>query len=92
MKGLTCPYCGQTAMSLARKMFLGRMTDVPCKSCGRKVGVNANSMIVAYVPFAVAFLGALSIGPLRYRIAVLAGGAVVTFLLWWLWLPLQKRD
>jgi hypothetical protein len=79
-------------MSLSRKMFLGRMTDVHCKSCDRKIGVNAGSMIVAYVPFGAAFLAALAIDPLRIRIAVLAGGAVVSFLIWWLWLPLQKRD
>ncbi len=79
-------------MSVGRKMFLGRATDVPCKSCGRKVGVVASSMIMAYIPFAVAFIAALSISQIRLRIAVLVGGAAVTFLLWWLWLPLQKRD
>jgi hypothetical protein len=92
VRGLSCPYCGQDAMSLSRKMFLGRHTDVRCKSCGRKVGVNAGSMVVAYVPFGIAFLAAIAIDPLWIRIVVLAAGAVISLLLWWFWLPLQERD
>lgn len=91
MRGLRCPHCGRKAITLSRKLFLGRHTDVSCISCGRKVGVSAGRMLAAYIPFGLAFLAAMTIDPLWTRIELLVGGGMMSFLLWWLWLPLEPR-
>ncbi len=46
---LTCPHCGQRAMTGARKLGLGPAFSAACRSCGKKLSVP-KSATAACIP------------------------------------------
>ena len=49
---LQCPACGQPAMSVSRKLFLGPAVAIACAHCGQRVSVAWTAML-AVIPFVV---------------------------------------
>jgi hypothetical protein len=61
----TCPYCGQQAMSVFRKLNLGPTRGVKCQSCDKRVSVSWLSlfgMAALYVSIAAAAYVGLPLG------------------------------
>jgi hypothetical protein len=88
---LTCPYCGQPAMSWVRKLALGPAVSVLCKSCGKKVSVHYSAML-AVTPFVASILVAPLTGSFVFGACLVAIGIVVMSA-WHMWLiPLAPRQ
>jgi hypothetical protein len=76
---LQCPACGQPAMSVSRKLFLGPAVAIACVHCGQRVSVAWTAML-AIIPFVamILLLPVLS-WPLRIASWLLA----TAFLFWY---------
>lgn len=92
--GNRCPFCGQPALSAWRKLTLGPARSLPCRACGRRVGV-------AFWPAAAVLAPAVLFVALARRIAehgygLLVAAAVLVLL--WVFVgyarcvPLRKRS
>ena len=66
-----CPYCGNPAMTLARKSGLGPGRTIDCAACGKPVTTHPLAIFAAVPAFVGGFLA------LRYGSLVLGAGAVV---------------
>ena len=49
---LQCPACGEPAMTVGQKLFLGPARSVACAHCGQRVSVSWTAML-AMLPFVV---------------------------------------
>ena len=87
---MTCPYCGKPALSLWRKLYAGPAIPLPCRNCGRSVGVSWSSMI-AYVPFAMSVLATLAVGSLAEKGAIILAGFVAMSVIHVLFAPMVRR-
>ncbi len=66
-----CPYCGNPAMTLARKSGLGPGRSIDCAACGKSVTTHPLAIFAAIPAFVGGFV-CLQSGSL-----LLGGGAVV---------------
>ena len=55
---LTCPHCGQQAMTSSAKMWLGPARTRNCDACGKRVSVPWRSMLMLIPVYAGLGLGA----------------------------------
>lgn len=89
---LTCPHCGNQAMSQARKLWLGPASSASCTACGRKVSVSWLAML-AVTPFLAAIFSGHWLLPQHYvvfSLAALAGAALLFAIHAWL-IPIIPR-
>lgn len=40
MRALTCPRCAKPALSAMRKLWLAPAKPIPCRACGKRVGIS----------------------------------------------------
>ena len=90
MSKLNCPHCGEPAISVNRKMWLGPAGRATCKACSKKVGVPYIAML-AVVPFVAAIFGSALVEPFALKAALLIGGFVVMAVIHVRWVPLVPR-
>ena len=88
---LTCPHCGEQAVSVWTKMALGPTTSVRCRHCRKPVSVSRWSIALILALFA-----AMIVLRLFMAASVIYWGFVVLFIsicLWGhvKWSPLGKR-
>ena len=91
--GLTCPKCGQAALSAWRKINLGPWKHTSCANCGATVGVSTTQGLVGIAVlslaasmggFAVLALAIRLAGPVQGGVAVVLtvfGGALIAGIL-----------
>jgi len=86
-----CPYCNQSAMSLARKAGLGFGRAVACQACGKPVAPHWTAILAAIPAFLGGFVllksGYQPIGFLAVVGGLIAMAALQTFVV-----PLVRRD
>ena len=77
---VTCPHCGQTAMTLGEKAMLGPGRAVRCRACSRRIAAHWVGILAALPAFlgGFAFLnaGSTPLG-LIYVLAGVAGMAAL---------------
>jgi len=89
--GLRCPHCGNQAMPLRTKAFLGPGRSVTCAHCDEQVGVVGSSTFIATMPVFVLLVAGTVLGIENTLLLVLIGAAFAIpaqiFLV-----PLEVRD
>ncbi len=85
-----CPYCGQPAISVLRKTFLGPGVPVACQACQKSVAVTYSAWLKAAVPGAIVMIAALFFDSdlLVYGLSMV--GLALMIGLHLLWVPLVK--
>ena len=73
LPSVTCPVCGQPAMSLLRRFSMGPMIPEECKSCARPLGVRLREWLLVSIPMFTAVIALILIFP-EALLAVAAGG------------------
>ncbi len=89
--GLRCPNCGNQAMPLRTKAFLGPGRSVTCDHCGAQVGVVGSSAFIATMPVFILLIAGTVLGVENTLLLVLIGAAFAIpaqILL----VPLERRD
>ena len=87
---LTCPYCTRPSMTLLRKCFLGPEEAVPCKSCGKRVGVPWGA-VAAAVPVALGILAAVKLDAPWNVVGAIAGAGTYVAIQRWV-VPVVGRE
>jgi hypothetical protein len=87
----TCPYCGEQAMPVYKKAFLGPGRAVPCDNCERPVSVNARGTYAAMLPVIALLIGGAVLG-MENTLLLLLVGAAIAIPLHVLFVPLETRD
>ena len=77
-------------MSIWQKCILGPEKSVPCKSCGRSVGVPFGA-VAAAAPIALGIVGAVKL-PTPWSVASFVGGLVVYLVLQQFVVPVVGRQ
>ena len=90
MSHLHCPHCGEEAISVLRKLFLGPALPARCRRCGHKVGVPYSSLL-AMVPFLGGIFLAGSVGSVPVQAALAIGGFLAMSFIHLNWIPLEPR-
>jgi hypothetical protein len=74
---LQCPYCGASAITSLRKLFMGVVQRVSCRECGKKVRLESRD-ILAFLPVVIAGMWWIYTDMSTFSI----GALVVTFVLY----------
>ena len=90
MGKLTCPHCGEPAVSVIRKTFMGPVLPAWCKACGREVKIPYIKGYLALIPGLAAITVAFLVEPDALKAAVFVGGWIVTAIIHVLWVPLVR--
>lgn len=93
MSAFNCPHCHQPAISVGRKLLLGWARDVPCQSCGLRIGLAIAPALLAMLP-AILLVLAIQLRWLRDPTAMIGLGlfAMTALVLLHLAVPLVKRE
>lgn len=86
-----CPHCGQPAITVLRKTFLGPGVPVDCQSCGKPVRVTYPAWMKAAFPGAAVMVGALLFDSELLMYAASLAGLGLMIGLHLLWVPLVKE-
>ncbi len=93
-EGLSCPACGQKAMSRWSKASLGPVMTHPCAHCKARLSVSLSSSLILISPCIVAVVGLLVLGDSLAMLSLSVVALVVTFVLlyvFWMRVPLVLR-
>jgi hypothetical protein len=87
---LTCPHCGQKAMSSLRKIFLGPAVSVRCQHCRKNVSVPWSSALLI-LPTSMLISSQVIIQPaLWIMVSFTSLVLVLFFFLFVRWIPLVE--
>ena len=85
-----CPHCGQPAISVLRKTFLGPGVPVACQSCQKNVTVTYPAWLKAAAPGAMVMIAALFFDSDLLVYGLSMAGLALMIGLHLLWVPLVK--
>jgi len=85
-----CPHCGESAVTVMQKVFLGPGVSVACRSCGKTVKITYPSWLKAALPGAALMVAALFFDSelLVYGLSLVGLGLMIGLHLQWV--PLVK--
>ena len=86
-----CPHCNQPGLSVVRRAFLGPALPTKCTSCGQLIGVPWARSAVAVAPFLLGIAGAAAAPEFGTAVVSVVLGAVATFALSFMCVPIEKR-
>ena len=86
-----CPYCGNAAMSLARKSGLGPGRMINCVSCGKPVTTHSMAIFAAIPAFLGGFV-CLQSSSLLLGAAAIVGGVLTMALIQTFVVPLVRSE
>jgi len=87
---LSCPLCGEPAVTVWEKMWLAPVWHIHCRSCHRLVGDSLLWRILAAAPLLLGLFLAANHGPLAVGIAIALGVVAMSFSHLY-WAPLAPR-
>jgi len=91
MHQLRCPHCGDPAVSVLRKLFLGPALPARCRNCARRVGVPYVWSLLALAPMIpLAVWIRHSHGSMPAALGAIVGFVCVCYL-YVRFVPLEKR-
>ena len=85
---LTCPNCGNDAMSAWKKIMLGPGRTTQCNACGAKLSVSWLTIIAVPIVVLVAILGEMLGG---YGVIAMLLSIIPVSYVWYRYVPLVLR-
>jgi len=86
-----CPHCGNTAFPTWRKLLLGPAATAKCRACGQLIGVDKRKAWLVMLPAILVIVAAPASPDLALGLAAIALDVVALFVVYALWVPLEKR-